>query len=266
MSPGSADAKQLVDQGKQVLARMKADNVSLLSSAVAFWGLLALMPGLAALVSLYGLVADPAEVERQVRESTEALPDEAQQLIVTQLRGIVDSPSAGLGAGLVVGLVIALLAASAGVRTLSNAISVVYGDDPTSRGLVKDRGEALLLTLGATAFAAVMIFVLTVASPDGVLGLLRWPVLAALLVVGIGVLYRLVPISRPAPSLVTPGTVTAAVLAVVISLGFSFWAGTFGSYNETYGSLAAVVILLLWFQLSAMAVLIGAEVNQVVRR
>jgi membrane protein len=256
----------LVDLVKQVQARMKKDNVSLLSSAVAFWALLALMPALAALVSLYGLVADPAEVERQVRESTDALPQEAQELIVTQLRGIVDAPSAGLGVGLVVGLLVALLAASAGMRTLSNAVAVVYGDVPGSKGMVKDRGEALLLTLGATAFAAFMIFVLTVASLDGVLGLLRWPALAALLVVGIGVLYRVVPQGRPAPRLVTPGAITAAVLAVVVSLAFSFYAGSFGSYNETYGSLAAVVILLLWFQLSAMAVLIGAEVNQVVRR
>ena len=260
------NAKQLLTTGKQIQSRMKRDNVSLLSSAVAFWGLLALMPGLAALVSVYGLVADPAEVERQVRTSTEALPEEAQQLIITQLRGIVDAPSAGLGAGLVVGLVIALLAASAGMRTLSNAISVVYGDDPGSRGLVKDRGEALLLTLGATAFAGLMIYVLTVASLEGVLAFARWPALLALLVVGIGILYRVVPTRSPAPRLITPGSVTGAVLVVAVSLLFSFYAGTFGSYNETYGSLAAVVILLLWFQLSAMSVLIGAEVNQVLRR
>ena len=255
---------QLLALGKELRARMKKDNLSLLSSAVAFWGLLALMPGLAALVSLYGLVADPAEVERQVREATEALPDEAQELIVSQLSAVVDAPSSGLGAGLVVGVVLALLAASAGMRTLSNAVSVVYGDDPTSRGLVKDRGEALLLTLGATAFAALTIYVLTVASPEGLLALARWPVLLALLVVGVGVLYRVVPISRPARRLVTPGSLAAAGLAVLTSLIFSIWAGTFGSYNETYGSLAAVVILLLWFQLSAMSVLVGAEINQVV--
>jgi membrane protein len=256
---------ELVASAKDVWGRMKRDNVSLLSSAVAFWGLLALMPALAALVSLYGLVADPAEVERQVRDATDALPDEAQQLIVSQLRGIVDSPSAGLGAGLVIGLVIALLAASAGVRTLSNAISVVYGDEPGSRGLVKDRGEALLLTLGATAFAGVLIFVLTIASPEGWWALLRWPVLLGLLVVGIGVLYRVVP-GHPERSLVNAGSIAGAVLAVVVSVGFSIYAGSFGSYNETYGSLAAVVILLLWFHLTAMAVLVGAEVNQVTSR
>jgi membrane protein len=107
--------------------------------------------------------------------------------------------------------------------------------------------------------------VLTVASPDGLLALARWPVLLGLLVVGIGVLYRVVPIKKPAPRLLTPGSLTAAALAVLTSLLFSIWAGTFGSYNETYGSLAAVVILLLWFQLTAMSVLVGAEVNQVVR-
>jgi membrane protein len=256
----------VLDLAKEVLARMKRDNVSVLSAAVAFWGLLALIPGLAALVSLYGLVADPAEVERQVRRSTEALPDEAQQLIVSQLRTIVDTPTAGLGAGLVIGLVIALLAASAGMRTLTNAVGVVYGDTPGSRGMMKDRGQALLLTLAGTAAAALIIFVLTAASPEGLMALARWPVIAVLLVVGIGALYRIAPVGRPSTRLVTPGAVTGAVLGVVVSLGLSLYASSFGTYNETYGSLAAVVILLLWFQLTAMAVLAGAEVNQVLGR
>lgn len=259
-------AAALVDRAKAVQARMKADNVSLLSAAVAFWAMLALVPALVALVSLYGLVADPADVARQVRDSTEALPPEAQQLIVSQLRSVVDAPSAGLGTGLIIGIAVALWAASAGMRTLTTAVGVVYGDHAGDRGFVAERGQALALTLGAVAFVAVGVALVTLLPADNpVAWVLRWPALGAVVVLGIGALYRLGPAGRPAQRLLTPGAITAAVLWVVVSLLFSTYTSTFGSYNETYGSLAAVVILLLWLQLTAMAVLIGAELNQVLR-
>ena len=254
----------LGDQAKAVLARMKADNVSLLASAVAFWAMLALVPALVALVSLYGLVADPADIERQVTESTQALPVEAQRLIVTQLQAVVDAPAAGLGTGLIIGLAVALWAASAGMRTLTTAIGVVYGDQAGDRGAVAERGRALALTLGAVAFVAASVAVIALVPADNpVVWVLRWPLLGGGLVLAIGVLYRLGPASRPAQRLLTPGAVTAAVLCVVVSLLFSIYTSTFGSYNETYGSLAAVIILLLWLQLTAMTVLVGAELNQV---
>ncbi len=254
----------LGDQAKAVLARMKADNVSLLASAVAFWAMLALVPALVALVSLYGLVADPADIERQVTESTQALPVEAQRLIVTQLQAVVDAPAAGLGTGLIIGLAVALWAASAGIRTLTTAIGVVYGDQAGDRGAVAERGRALALTLGAVAFVAAFVAVIALVPADNpVVWVLRWLLLGGGLVLAIGVLYRLGPATRPAQRLLTPGAVTAAVLCVVVSLLFSIYTSTFGSYNETYGSLAAVIILLLWLQLTAMTVLVGAELNQV---
>jgi membrane protein len=256
----------LGDQAKAVLARMKADNVSLLASAVAFWAMLALVPALVALVSLYGLVADPADIEHQVTQSTEALPVEAQRLIVTQLQAVVDAPAAGLGTGLIIGLAVALWAASAGMRTLTTAIGVVYGDHAGDRGAVAERGRALVLTLGAVAFVAASVAVIALLPADNpVVWILRWPALGGGLVLAIGVLYRLGPASRPAQRLLTPGAVIAAVLCVVVSLLFSLYTSTFGSYNETYGSLAAVIVLLLWLQLTAMTVLVGAELNQVLR-
>ncbi|MET0159017.1 MAG: YihY/virulence factor BrkB family protein [Acidimicrobiales bacterium] len=256
----------LGDQAKAVAARMKADNVSLLASAVAFWAMLALVPALVALVSLYGLVADPADIERQVTESTQALPVEAQRLIVTQLQAVVDAPAAGLGTGLIIGLAVALWAASAGMRTLTTAIGVVYGDQAGDRGALAQRGQALALTLGAVAFVAASVALIALLPADNpVVSILRWPLLGGGLVLAIGVLYRLGPASRPAQRLLTPGAVTAAVLCVVVSLLFSVYTSTFGSYNETYGSLAAVVILLLWLQLTAMTVLVGAELNQVLQ-
>ena len=254
---------RLVTLGRGVLARMKADNVSLLASAIAFWGMLALVPALVALVSLYGLVADPADVERQVRESTQALPAEAQQLIVTQLRAVVDAPSAGLGTGLVIGLAVALWAASAGMRTLITSIGVVYGDRAGDQGFVTERGKALGLTFGGIAFVAGAVLLVAVIPSDHLLWVIQWVLLGGGLVLGIGTLYRLGPAKHPEPRLLSTGAVVAAVLVVAVTMLFSLYSSSFGSYNETYGSLVAVVILLLWLQLSALTILIGAALNRV---
>lgn len=255
--------RRLLALGRTVFARLKADNASLLAAAVAFWGMLALVPALVALVSLYGLVADPAEVERRVKESTEALPAEAQQLIVSQLRAVVDAPSAGLGTGLVIGVAVALWAASAGMRTLLTAIGVVYGDRSGDQGFVTERGKALGLTLGGIAFVAAAVLLVAVIPSHHLLWVVQWLLLGVGLVVGLGVLYRLGPARHPEPRLMSPGAVVAAVLMVAVTMAFSFYTSTFGSYNETYGSLAAVVILLLWLQLSAMTILVGATLNRV---
>jgi membrane protein len=257
----------MLDRVGAMRTRMKADQVPLLSAAVAFWAMLALVPALVALVSLYGLVANPADVERQVREHTEALPEEAQQLVVSQLAAVVDSPGAGLGTGLVLGIAFALFAASAAMRTLTTAVGVVYGDVPGSRSYARERGRALALTLGAVGFVAAAVYVVTIV-PTGhpLLWLLDWVLLGGGLLLGIGALYRLGPARHPESRLVTAGSVTAAVLTVAVSLLFTLYASTFGTYNETYGSLAAVVVLLLWFQLSAMTVLVGATLNQILLR
>ena len=259
-------ASAAIELVKDLLGRMKADRVPMLSAAVAFWGMLAFVPGLVALVSLYGLVADPTEVERQVRQTTDALPEEAQALIVSQLRTIVGSPSSSLGAGLVIGVLIALVSASTGVRTLTEAVSAVYGDPPRSEGFVAERGKALGLTLGAVAFLALAVFVIAAAPDLAIVQLLRWPAVGAGLVLAVGVLFRVGPSRRPEKRLVSPGAVTAAVLLVVVSVAFSTYTSSFGRYNETYGSLGAVVVLLLWLQLAGLTILVGAEVNQVRRR
>jgi membrane protein len=254
---------RFVDTAKAVLARTKQDNVTLLASATAFWGMLALVPGLVALVSVYGLVADPADVERQVREATEALPEEARALVISQLRAVVDAPRAGLGTGLVVGVALALFSASAGVGTLSTAVGVIYGDEAADRGAVKERGKALVLTLGATVLGAVAVYLVAVAPSGDWLAVIRWPVLGVLLLLGLGTLYRLGPVRRPDPRLVSPGSLAATGLCIAVTLLFSLYTSTLGDYNETYGSLGAVVVLLIWLQLTGIGVLLGAELNQV---
>ena len=152
------------------------------------------------------------------------------------------------------------------MRTLTTAIGVVYGDQAGDRGFVAERGQALALTLGAVASSAAAVAVIALLPADNPsVWILRWP--ASRRRPGAGHRRPLPPgpASRPAQRLLTPGAVAAGAVRGRVSLLFSTYTSTFGSYNETYGSLAAVVILLLWLQLTAMAVLVGAELNQVRR-
>jgi membrane protein len=274
----AADAPQeLPTKGwKDVLVRVKAeakeDQLTFLAGGVAFFALIAIVPGLVALVSLFGLVADPAEVQRQVSENLAAAPSEVRDLVSDQLEGVTSASNAGLGIGLVVGIVLAVWAASSGMKNLIAAINTVY-DERESRSFVPLRGLALALTLGAILFLAVAFLVVAVvpsALEDSALGpaarwavvILRWPALALGWMGGLAVLYRLAPDRQDAKwRWVTPGAVVATVVWLLGSLAFSAYTAGFASYNETYGALGAVVITMLWLQLTALAILLGAEVN-----
>ena len=202
--------------GKQI----REDNVPLLSAGVAFYAMLALFPALVALVSVYGLVAGPAEVADQLRSFTRAMPAEAAQLITNQLTSITTRSQRGLSTAAVVGILAALWAASSGMRWLMSALSLAY-DRQETRKFLQIRGKALVLTLGAIVASAVAVGVL-VATPSlfRALGLgsygktainvLRWPFLAALLIFGLSVLYRYGPNHDDLHwSLVTWGSIAA---------------------------------------------------------
>ena len=256
----------------RVKAEAKDDQLTFLSGGVAFFALIALVPAMIALVSLFGLVADPADVQRQVNDSLAGAPAEVRDLVQTQLEGITQSSDAGLGVGLVVGLALALWSASAGVANLMGALNTVYDEDET-RKFVKRRGLAVALTIGAVvavAAAFAVVAILPAAVADSSLGtaarwavsILRWPVLGIGFVLGLAVLYRLAPDRADAGwRWLTPGAIVATVLWLLGSLAFSLYTASFASSNETYGALGAVVITMLWLQLTALAILLGAEVN-----
>ncbi len=251
---------------------VKADNVVLLGAGVAFFALLALVPGLIALVSLYGLVADPAEVDRQVTDLLAAAPTEVRDLVSEQLRSVTESSDRGLGVTALLGLVVALWSASSGMKHLISAINVAY-DEEEGRGFVALRGLALLFTVGAVAFAVVALVTITAlpslveetAAGDAVriaVSILRWPLLAVGLIIGLSVLYRYGPDRERARwAWIAPGTIVATVVWLLASIGFSFYTSRFGSYGETYGSLGAVAVLMLWLLLSTVAIILGAEIN-----
>jgi membrane protein len=257
---------------KRAFAEAKKDNVSMLAAGLAYFAFLALFPTLIAAVLLYGLVADPADVQRQVDDFSGALPPEAQSLISEQMSSIAASSSGALGIGLVISLLGALWSASGGVSNLINAVNVCYDEEET-RGFVKLRGLALLLTIGAILFMAIAVGLIAVAPV--VLGVLnlgivgtvllqvgRWVLLVVLVLLGLAFVYRVAP-DRDAPKFrwVSVGAVVATVIWVIASVGFSLYVSNFGSYAKTYGALAGVIVLLLWLFISAYIVLLGAEVN-----
>lgn len=255
---------------RRAFAESSADNVSMLAGGVAFFGFLAVIPALIALVSLYGLIADPAEVAATLDSLSSALPESAQALVTGQVTAVVTAGGGGLTAGLVVSVLAALFSASSGTQNLITAINIAY-DESESRGAVKLRAVALALTAGATVFIVVAIALVAVAPVllDGlgtagqVIGqVVRWVLLVGLVVVGLAVAYRVAP-DRDAPRFrwVTPGSLVATVMWVVGSVAFSIYVDNFGSYNKTYGALAGVVVFLLWMYLTSYIVLLGAEIN-----
>ena len=261
---------------KQVLRRtkdeIKQDNMPLLAAGVAFYIFLALFPALIAAVTVYGLVADPQDVEQQVAALTEALPEDTAQLLGDQLRSIASSSEQALGFGLLASLAGALFAASGGVQNLIKAVNIAYDEEET-RGFIRLRAVALLMTLGAIVFLAVavgLVAVLPVVFDAVGLGgvgraaaqVARWVGLVAFVMVALAVVYRYAPDrDEPRFTWVGLGSIVATVLWVVGSAGFSLYVSNFGSYGETYGALAGVVVLLLWLFLTSFIVLLGAEIN-----
>ncbi len=272
-----ADAVEpAVSVAKQVVAEIKADHVTLMGAGVAFYGFLAFIPALVAVVSIYGLVADPANIEQSVEDIAGAMPDEVRSLIVQQLEAITTASSGALSIGLVVSVLAALWATSSGMAHLVEAVNLVHGHED-DRNVVQRRLLGIALTIGAIAFAVLAIAAITlwpalVRSLDlpsfvtWLLSLAVWPVLAVALALALAVLYHVGPDRKGEWRWITAGAGVAVVLWVVASIGFQVYASNFGSYNQTYGSLGAIVVMLLWLWISATVVLVGAEINAVLEQ
>jgi membrane protein len=250
----------------------KADGVPLLAAGVAFYALLALAPALTALSGIYGLAADPGEAAGHVRDLLAAAPREVRELVQEQLTAAAERDQGEAVLAVVVGTLLALWSASSGVQHLMQAINRAYDEDET-RGFVKVRGLALALSVTAVLFLAVAvgtIALLPAALADTALGeptriainLLRWPALAIAMVVALGLLYRLAP-DRDDPKWrwVGLGSITATILWLVGSGLFSLYAANFGKYEDTYGALGGVVVVMLWLFLTAYVIILGAELN-----
>ena len=269
--PTDVSARGWRDVLLRVKVESKRDHVVLLAAGVAFFGMLALVPALIALLSIYGLVADPDRIDEQIVDALSAAPAEVRDLVSQQVRDIGDA-SSGAVLAVVGGLLLALWSASSGMKNLIEAINAAYDEEET-RGFVKLRSLSLGFTLGAivflvVAFAAIALLpALLAESGLGTAGRIvvsvaRFVVLFVGMLFALAVLYRYGPDRRePKWSWASPGAVLAAVGWLLGSLLFSVYAANFGKYNETYGTLGAVVVVLLWLLLTALVVILGAELN-----
>lgn len=272
---GAEDPTDIPASGWKAVAlrtkdQVKSDRVSILAGGVAFYSVLAIFPAMVALLSIYGLVSDPADVTRQINDLSAGLPTEVRRLLVDQLEAVASTSGSSLTAGLVVSVLAATWAASKGMKALMEAINVAYDEDET-RGFVKVRLLAYGFTVGGVLLVVTTVFAITALPALGehlgavgriTASIVRWPILAAVMLLGLAVIYRFAPAREGARwQWVTPGSLVAGLLWVVGSILFAIYVNNFGSYNETYGSIGAVVVLMLWLYLTAFVVLLGAELN-----
>jgi membrane protein len=250
-----------------------ADNVGVLAGGIAYFGFMAIFPALIAGISLYGLVADPATlIAQQGGDLLSALPQDAQPLIRDQLNALASGSGGALSISLVASILAALWSASSATGNLMAAVNAVYDEEET-RGFVKRRGTALLLTLGAIVFVLLALALVAVIPAalnalqmgtfiNVIVQIVRWVLLVALVLVALAVVYRLAP-DRDAPQFrwTSIGALVATALWVFGCIAFNLYVENFSSYNETYGTLAGVVVLLLWLYLTSYIFLLGAEIN-----
>jgi membrane protein len=263
---------------RDILVRIKneinEDNISIVAAGVAFYIFLALFPGLAATVSIYGLAMDPVGLQKHMSAVEQLLPHDAAGIINTELQRIVQAGSGSnqLGWAALAGIVLALWSAAKGMSSLMEALNIVY-DEKENRGFFKRNATALLLTIAFIVFLLVVVgliagvpVVLSSLNLDDtvsrIIGWVRWPLLALAQIAALAVVYRYAA-SRAEPKWrwITPGAVVATILWLAGSVAFSLYVTYFASYNKTYGALGVVVILMTWLLLSVYSVLLGAEIN-----
>jgi membrane protein len=257
---------------RRAWAENNADNMPIIGGGVAFFGFLSVFPALIAMVSIYGLVASPETVARQVADLSAQLPQDAAELVGQQLNDIVTNSGGALTFGLVTSVLAALWSASGGVGNLVTAVNLAY-DEVETRGFVKRKAISLGLTLGAILFVLITFTLVAVVPnvldllPLGPLGtvlaqVVRWVLLLGIFAGSLAVLYRVAP-DRDAPQLrwVSLGAVVVTVIWALVSLGFSLYVNNFGSYDQTYGAIAGVIVLMLWLYLTCYLILLGAEIN-----
>ena len=261
---------------RQVLGRVFANigrhHLSIVAGGVAFFGVLSVVPALAALVGLYGLIANPADVMAYLDEFQPLLPPDAYALVEGQLKALLGVPQQNLGIASAVAILLALGTARAGVSTLVAGLNIVYREVDT-RNIVTEFLASLLLTVLVLVIACAALLA-TVALPTvlqildvGPLGA-QLAALGPLLILGFAVVFVIGGIYRYGPHRalarkrwVSLGAVVATVAWVLASFLLSFYISNFANFNKTYGSLGAIAALMFWFYVSAFVVLLGAELN-----
>lgn len=256
---------------RHVLRLIDEKNLGLISAGVAFYAILAIFPGLAATIALWGIVGDPALALEQLEEFRAVIPADVFRLLSSQLAKLAGTDGLTLGWASLISFGFALWSARAGVAALMRGLNAIY-DAPNRSGL-SHYLRALMLTgslIGVVLVAMACIVILPVVLafvPLGPwtgfgIGVLRWGVGIGVLLMGFSVIYRLGPnLEGVRPRLVSAGAIFASVGWVCASVGFSIYLRNFGTYNEVYGSIGAVIVMLMWLFISAYLVLLGGALN-----
>ena len=256
---------------RSALSQIGRNRLSLISAGVAFFAMLSIFPGLAALVALLSLIADPEVVVVQLEHVRELMPEDVYDILNAQIVGLVSTSSGTLGWAGAVSVAVALWSARAGVAALMQGLNAVY--EKESRPTLKHFGLALLLTVALVGVGVVALMALVVAplvlaffplaGMASVLAeLVRWAVAIFIVLAGVGLLYRFGPNRRVRRSQAfTVGALFAVVSWALVSIAFSYYVRYFGSYNEIYGSIGAVIAMLVWLWITSFLVLFGGALN-----
>ena len=273
----SGPVHRFISVAMAVWHRLGDHNISVLSAAVAFYSFLSIFPAIAALVSLYGLVADTNDIVRQLNALQVILPGDAAALISERLKALEQGVHPPFGVGLLVSVGISIWSARYATGTLMTALNVTYGV-PEERGIVLFNAVALSLTValivlagGAVILIAVMPLLLSyLPIPTGWQAAamwIRWPLLVGMIIAIVALLYRYAPNrTEPRWDLASAGGLLATTGLIMGSYAFSTYVNTFAAYQKTYGSLGAVAVLMTWLWVAAYSILAGAELNAEIGR
>ncbi len=251
--------------------RMDKIHMSLIAAGVAFYAMFAVFPGLAAIIALWGLWYDPTVIQGFVHVAEEFLPPEAMAILSAQVDALISGGRTQLGWASLVSFVVATVAARAGVDALVRGLNAAHGvrAHSTVFGFVLAYGLTLAIVgvvfmgLATIVIVPLMLSYLTIGPLRAwLLTALPWGGMILIVMIAIGILYRYGPnVSRPRTPIFTWGSLIAAFAWALASLAFSTYLGSFNSYNRIYGSIGAVVALLMWFYLGAFSVMLGAVFN-----
>lgn len=264
------------DTAKAIYIEADRKKLMLVAAGVAFYGLLGLFPGIGAMMALAGLFADPQDVAATLGTLDDVLPADAASIITGQAEQVAGSPSDGLGFVALFGLTLTLYSASKGMQALMDGLNLVNGQEET-RSFVKATAVKLALTFGLLVGVLLCIGVAVVIpvalswlpltrDAEFAVTIARWPILLCIAAGGIALVYRVGPAGeRPSWRWILPGAALACLLWLVGTGAFAVYVRMFGSYQETFGALGGVIILLMWLWVSSLIVLLGALVSKVLR-
>jgi membrane protein len=256
----------------RTFGEVSEDRIMLISAGVTFYAVLAVFPATAALVSIYGLFTDATSLEGHLSGMASVLPGGAIEVIGDQMRRVAAQGASTLGFTFLFGLAVSLWSANAGMKSLFDALNIIY-EEQEKRSFLKLNVISLAFTLGAIVFLLLALTAIAVLptmlafiglerQSETLVTIGRWPLLLLTVVFAFSLLYRYGPSREKAQwRWLTWGGALAAFSWLVASMLFSWYAANFGSYNETYGALGAAIGFMIWMWISAMVILVGAELN-----